>query len=253
MVDYQTLSKYSGTLYGEPKYNGIEYDWEVPDNVVIGSPGGVSTIHHHYTKGFDGRGNTSSDIYAGQGEIYNSGEYGNLYNTGHTASQVQGYYPAAPDYQYWQNQEPQQYTYYNSEAAMRAPFMKEYGNPGSFMSDPKKKSFGTENFSHPVSSDEEYTLIDDISPIVQNVRNEIKGDVSDIVQDVVHKSLPSTYALLFIGVIVFIMFVLWSNSINSLAAKYLFKTDKMNMKQTLILTAVITAIVIFVVWAYHSQ
>ena len=67
MINYQTLSKYSGSLYGRPEYDGIEYDWEVPDNLVVGSPGGVSSIHHHYTKGFNGRGNTSSDIYAGQG------------------------------------------------------------------------------------------------------------------------------------------------------------------------------------------
>ena len=120
MADYQTLDKFSGNLYGEPRYEGLEYDFEVPDNLVVGSPGGVDTIHHHWTKGFNGRGNASSDIYAGQGERYNAGVFGNLYNTGQEAGQSMGYYPAAPDYQFWQNQEPQQYSHSQSPSSMWA-------------------------------------------------------------------------------------------------------------------------------------
>lgn len=107
---YQNLTNYSGDLYGQkpPEYKGVEYDYEVPDNTVIGTPGGVDSTRHHYTKGFYGRGNTSSDIYAGQQERYISGEYGNLYNTGHTASQQMGYYNGAPDKKWWLNQPPQQ-------------------------------------------------------------------------------------------------------------------------------------------------
>jgi len=93
-------------MYGSPKYNGIEYDFEVPTNLTVSSPGGVSSIHHHWTKGFDGRGNSSSDIYAGQGPQYISGEYGSLYQQGQTSSQK--YYPAPPDYKFWRNQEPNQ-------------------------------------------------------------------------------------------------------------------------------------------------
>jgi hypothetical protein len=136
MSEYQTLSNYSGSLYGHPQYNGIEYDWEVPDNLVVGSPGGVSTIHHHYTKGFDGRGNTSSDIYAGQADRYISGIYGNLYQTGQEAGQNMGYYPAAPDYQYWQNQQPSQYSYTHGESSMWDPSMMMYGEPGAYQNIP---------------------------------------------------------------------------------------------------------------------
>lgn len=99
--NYQNLNKYNGSLHGNTSYNGLEYDWETPDDTVIGSPGGVSSIHHHYTKGFYGRGNTSSDIYAGQGERYNNGVYGSLYKSGHTASEALGMYPPGPDQQYW--------------------------------------------------------------------------------------------------------------------------------------------------------
>lgn len=106
MNAYKKVEGYSGSLYQDfnPSYRGIEYDFEVPDNLVIGSPGGVDSVRHHYTKGFYGRGNTSSDIYAGQQRRYISGEYGNLYNPGHGAAQAQGFYGNAPDEKFWMNQ-----------------------------------------------------------------------------------------------------------------------------------------------------
>jgi len=108
---YQSLTTYNGDLYGvKPSYQGIEYDFEVPANLVVASPGGIDSRTGHYTKGFYGRGNTSSDIYAGQGPRYIGGIYGNLYNSGQTASQAMGYYPANQDYQFYQNTTPQQYT-----------------------------------------------------------------------------------------------------------------------------------------------
>jgi len=103
---HQNLSAYTGDMYGAPKYSGLEYDFEVPENIVVASPGGTSSIHHHWTKGFDGRGNSSSDIYAGQGPQYISGEYGSMYQQGQTASEK--YYPAPPDYEFWRNQTPNQ-------------------------------------------------------------------------------------------------------------------------------------------------
>ncbi|HSA76254.1 MAG TPA: hypothetical protein VLE02_01795 [Nitrosarchaeum sp.] len=98
---YQNLTKFNGSMYGEASYGGLEFDWEVPDNLTIGSPGGVSSQHHHYTKGFYGKGNSSSDIYGGQGERYISGEYGNLYQEGQSANQGMGYYGDAPDYPFY--------------------------------------------------------------------------------------------------------------------------------------------------------
>lgn len=116
-TNYQNLSKVNGSLYGDALYgsvrsNHISYDFEVPDNLVVASPGGVSTVHHHYTKGFNGRGNFSTDIYAGQGEQYISGIYGNLYNPGNEAGNALGMYSnLTPAYEYWLNQEPQTYSY----------------------------------------------------------------------------------------------------------------------------------------------
>jgi hypothetical protein len=105
-MSYQNLTKFDGSMYGRDSYGGLEYDWEVPNNLIIGSPGGVSSQHHHYTKGFYGKGNTSSDIYGGQGERYISGEYGNLYSEGESSSQGMGYYGDAPDYPFYNTDAP---------------------------------------------------------------------------------------------------------------------------------------------------
>lgn len=106
-MDYQTLSRYSGKFQQEPSHQGIEYDQEVPPHVVVGTPGGVSSIHHHPTKGFYGRGNTSSDVYAGQGYRYKSGVYGGLYEVGHSAGDQLSYFPSPPDTEFWKKDTPE--------------------------------------------------------------------------------------------------------------------------------------------------
>lgn len=103
-MSYQRLDKYQGSLQGRPHYLGVEYDYEVPDNIVIASPGGVSNIHHHYTKGMYGDGATQSDIYGGEGFRYPYGEHGNLYQTGHNAPHYMGQFTPPPDPMYTQNQ-----------------------------------------------------------------------------------------------------------------------------------------------------
>lgn len=89
-INYQKLDRYKGSLYGSVRYNGLEYDWETPDNQVIGSPGGVSGIHHHYTKGMYSQASSHSDIYGGEPPAYPYGEYGNLYQAGHSAPYYMG-------------------------------------------------------------------------------------------------------------------------------------------------------------------
>lgn len=84
-ANYQSLQKYKGSMYGEPKYQGIEYDREVANNQVIESAGGVSGIHHHYTKGMYSKASSSSDVYAGEPLAYPSAEFGNIYQPGHSA------------------------------------------------------------------------------------------------------------------------------------------------------------------------
>jgi len=89
---------------------GIEYDEEVPRDSVISSPGFLSSIHHHPTKGAYSEESNSSDIYGHSVHSqYDSGVYGNAYEPGHTSSVK--YSAIQPDTRngkpfYWKNQKP---------------------------------------------------------------------------------------------------------------------------------------------------
>jgi hypothetical protein len=102
-MTYQNLQNYRGSLYGSPQYLGIEYDPEVPDNMVISSPGGVASTMHDWTKGFYGYGGSSWDFYAGQGQRYPHAEHANLYQYGQNAPHHMGYYTKPPDAMFTQN------------------------------------------------------------------------------------------------------------------------------------------------------
>lgn len=103
-VNYQQLERYKGSLYGALQQNGIEYDWETPDNQVIGSPGGVSGIHHHYTKGMYSPSSSYSDIYGGESPAYVYGEHGNLYQTGQSSAYQAGVFQQPRDPMFTQNE-----------------------------------------------------------------------------------------------------------------------------------------------------
>lgn len=126
---YQNLDQYNGEPYPSyPQNNGIQYDWEVPNNMVVATPGGVSGVHHHWTKGFYGIGNTSGDIYAGQGYRYpkDAGPYANLYQVGYGGADMSKQYLPPPDTKWWNNQDLQQNSYPSTEIpAFSLPSSKE--------------------------------------------------------------------------------------------------------------------------------
>jgi len=98
---YQTLENYKGNMYGSLHFGGMEYDREVPDNLVVASPGGVSSVHHHYTKGFYGNGGSQTDLFANQGQRNVSGTRDNLYQMGRSAGDQQHiFYPPESDVSY---------------------------------------------------------------------------------------------------------------------------------------------------------
>lgn len=94
---YQHLQKYKGSLYGQADYSGIEYDFETPDNMVVSSPGGVSGIQHHYTKGMYSDASSYSDIYGGEPPAYPAAEFGSLYEQGLGSSFTQNDYAKPTD------------------------------------------------------------------------------------------------------------------------------------------------------------
>lgn len=101
---YQHLHEYKGSLTGDAVYSGLEYDYEVPDNIVVGSPGGTSDIQHHYTKGMYSDASSYWDIYGGESPAYIYGEFGSIYDKGLGAGYTQNDYPPPTDQTFTQNE-----------------------------------------------------------------------------------------------------------------------------------------------------
>lgn len=98
MSRYQSVESFNkGNLYGSPQYLGQEFDKNIPDDLLVGSPGGTASTFSHWTKGFYGTPSSSWDFYAGQGQAYPYGIRGNLYDYGQTAIYDMGYYNPPPD------------------------------------------------------------------------------------------------------------------------------------------------------------
>ena len=103
-MDYEVLNSQDSPVYGVPEYDGLEYDYEVPNQMIVESPGGASSTHHHWTKGFYGVGGSSWDAFGNQPPATVYGNTGSLYATGPTATQVSaqtapgpgGYYGSPP-------------------------------------------------------------------------------------------------------------------------------------------------------------
>ncbi len=108
-MDYEVLNSEDSPVYGIPEYDGLEYDYEVPNQMMVESPGGASSTHHHWTKGFYGVGGSSWDSFGNQPPATVYGNTGSLYATGPTATQV-----AAPT-------APKAGTYYGSPPTGMAP------------------------------------------------------------------------------------------------------------------------------------
>ena len=227
-MDYQNLNTYAGSLYGEPRYQGIEYDWEVPDNLTIGSPGGVDSVRHHWTKGFYGRGNTSSDLYAGQDYRYISGIYGNLYNTGQQASENLGYYNAPPDNQYWTNEVPQQYLNSQGQNAVWAPT--------SGMNNSSFNSNKVEKYQKKVDNDnikDDFDLLD--------------GSEDSSVETSSDKTIPVWVIFLFL-LFLFIAFDFWAEASHRFVSQYFHGGGVPSWQRSVLYATIVTVVFSLVIW-----
>lgn len=242
-MSYQKFQNYNGSLYGNfPEYEGIEYDWEVPNKSVVSSPGGVSSVQHHWTKGFYGKGNTSSDIYAGQGDRYISGEYGNMYQAGQTATQDQGYYTDAPDYQYWKNETPQQYTL--------------GGEQMSHFIESGKNTIEKYN-PNPRISSEDFELLDTNeqkkSPHIETVKELIPTQEQiDKAEKVIKNEfkiskIPPLLLFLFF-ILLFLTFHFWANASDAALSQLVYKGKTPPWQQSLLYAIVMSIVFIIVVW-----
>ncbi len=218
---YQSLTTYNGDLYGiKPSYQGIEYDFEVPSNLIVASPGGVDSRTGHYTKGFYGRGNTSSDAYAGQGPRYISGVYGNLYQSGQTSSQAMGIYPANQDYQFYQNYTPQQYIKDPTSIGYESSWMPERRlHEGA---DPPTNTNGSIEGYQPTSQlngDDSFEVVDEQSG---------PNDGMAVITIPVHSN---SWLWITLGILLFFsMIFMWSQAVNLFAIEWFNKGNKPSWK-----------------------
>ena len=75
---------------GRAEYAGYEYSPDIPSQMVMGSPGGVSAIHHHWSHGLYSYGGGTKGIHGADLPRYPQGAYGNIYDGGVTAMDVYG-------------------------------------------------------------------------------------------------------------------------------------------------------------------
>ena len=80
---------------GVPKFAGYEYSPDIPSQMVMGSPGGVSAIHHHWSHGLYSYAGGTKGIHGGDLPRYPSGVYGNIYDGG--VSSMDAYGMAHPE------------------------------------------------------------------------------------------------------------------------------------------------------------
>lgn len=217
MKTYQSLRGYTGSLYaGAPEYTGMEYDYEVPDNLVVSSPGGVSTTHHHYTKGMYGDGASSWDIYGGEGYAYPSAEHGNLYQVGQSAPYYMGMYRTPPDVMYTANQSTAHRDNFTEIEMIPAPDSKEGFSPAT---------------GEKASLPEKLTATD-LDPSMKNITHKIV--------------LPNPWAMLVILLLAYIALDFWANAGESFIVAN-FNGGKPLSWKMLVLYAVILTVIVVVI------
>lgn len=227
---YRSLGSFEvGNLDGYPSFNGLEYDYEIPDSVVVGSPGGVSSTHHHYTKGLYGEGSSEPDMYAGDGKRYPYAEKGSMYSGGYDSSQLANGFGVPPDTMYTSGMA-------SPLTALNKPPIPSYNTPKS----PTREAYiSTPNLSPappptPLPSSSSVTIIDiSDSEKVEEKKSNLK---------------INPYIIFGILLIAYIAFDYLTDAGRQLADIYLNKGEPMGWKMTLVMGLVAT--LIFVGIAY---
>lgn len=258
---YQTLKTYDSSLTSQPKIqfpdeyanDGIEYDYEIDDGMVVGSPGGVSTTYHHYTHGLYGRGNTSSDVYAGQGDRYINGEYGNVYNVGQSSPNQLQMFTSPPDNRYWENITPAQTGPYGQEFAPPTTY------PGNAFSEVRFREnydprMGVSVYPPPPHKpstiehlDPSMELLVDpktILPPPKKLAEEVK-DVASRVR-IVPKTNPLLMLFLFLAV--FVVFDFWSATASLYIKQAYHNNNEPSWKSSLMYAVIITVVFVVLLW-----
>lgn len=220
MTSYQSLTEYQGGLYGKPDFFGLEYDQEIPTNLIVASPGGSSSTYHHYTKGFYGVGGSSSDLYAGEGRRYPYAEFGNLYQVGQTGGQESYNYFSVPDPRYTANQ---------SSTPVRDGF--EFEKRGR----------------HRAPSDHDMEFIPkdpEIEPFTVTTNLSKEGLSAHVKFDI------NVVGMFFLLLLIFVAFTFWTNTGSMLITTYITKRP-LTWKSAGIIAIVLTLLIFILVWTFR--
>jgi hypothetical protein len=236
---YQTMHNVNGTLYGQSEVpwtsnnsmtipwndpygneKGLEYSRHIPDNVVVGSPGGTSQFFHSATPGIYEKQFEFTDGYANfdtsKNAVYESGNYGNIYNKGmHTA-----YYNAYA-------RQPKKDHYFDSPQPQNTLVERGYV--------PNMKT--VEGFSNTDIPPTEYINYDEDDEPVKSTKLKIPSKSSKtkkkntiegytLSSDIPKRTKRINPILLFVCIVLlYIVFMFWGNSVTSFFVNVLHESE----------------------------
>ena len=197
---YLTLNNYDGSITGFGENPAGPND--------IASPGGLASIHHHWTQGMGGLGDRTSDVFAGTGERYPAGVYGSLYEpNSHSSIHQRHYGPHTVDTQ---------------ETTLS-------GQPYHW------QSKSTNSKRDPIV--ENYTDISNFDLVDEQIRQDVAVTTGGAETGV---DTISAYFMLVLFLVAYITFEFWSESVHLFIQQYINKGVKTTWKQYLALAVVAT-------------
>lgn len=243
MTNYNKIGKTN--FYQEnqaPSFTGIDYDPTIPNNMIVATPGGVSTTYNHYTHGMYGMGDLTSDIYGWQGYRNISGPYNNMYTQGYDGATASGMYPPSRDPNFRENFTPTsvyQNNMFNTSAVSNSQDMyKEYYGGTEYYGNtnnaplPSSVPINLEQIGQTIIMDdvkstpvESYQMINNKDELSPEEKDKIKEFISSIRVSINPIAL---FVLLIIGSIVF---GLWYDTINKYIKDHFHGGSDLTIKQ----------------------
>lgn len=251
MKKYLTLDDYSGSLGGLLLNPAGSHD--------VASPGGLASIQHHWSHGLFGPPERVVDAYAGTGDRYIYGEYGNMYTPNSHASLYDTYRGPTSDRTEYTNLVGEPYLWNNMMATSGLPHAYGHAEPsqGVNRQPVSAPSKSIENFQHDNSTT--YTVIGDSSPADNNPKPtsisngeliepiesppKLKGKayVGDASEESKSKSKITAISIVLVT-IVFVTLEFWAESIHSFTRQYLNKGAEITWVKYVIYALIATLI-----------
>lgn len=225
MSKYINLNYYNGTLGGvEPDFfaeRGLPLDKAL-------SPGGLSTIKHHWTEGMGNAGDLVPDVLAGTGNRYPQSIYGNLYAPNAHAS-VHDHYKG-PHTEMTQNQTLSKKPYY-------------------WMG--KQPTKNRENFTD--MGDFELIEGSPMDPMVKKSKGRKQPETFTNVENLTEEFRSTFYFSLVMLFFAFIVASFWSDAIRKFVEQYLNSYQAISWQKYSLYAAGLTVIFLCTVYVFKVE